>query len=79
MPEFTEEQRRIIRRIDRALNDAARAGLSLRVFDGAVLLMRSESLALPSYDGTSRAIKEWMEDYTEEVGKKIHADGGAGI
>lgn len=78
MPDFTQEQRRIIAKIDRALKDADRAGLSMRVFDGAVLMLASDSLQDPRY-GEFGEMADWMAECTQRVGGDINADGGAGV
>lgn len=78
MPDFTTEQARIIARIDRALKDAARAGLALRVFDGAVLMLDAEALNEPGYDSFGPEMSHWIDEHTERIGGDINADGGAG-
>lgn len=78
MPEFTQEQRRIIARLDRAFKDAARAGLALRVFDSSVLMLRVEALDDPRYDQFGSAAKLWAEEHTEQIAIGLNADGGAG-
>ncbi len=77
MADFTQEQRRIISRIDRALKGAHRDGLSMRVFDGAVLMLSSESLEDPRY-GEFGEMAEWVDECTQRVGSELNADGGAG-
>lgn len=78
MPDFTPEQARIAARIDRALKDANRAGLAMRVFDGAVLLCRAEALDDPRYGEFGSLMSEWEAERTQRVGGLIDADGGAG-
>ncbi|EMN3634450.1 hypothetical protein R3Q56_006715 [Pseudomonas aeruginosa] len=78
MTDFTPEQARIVARIDRALKDAERAGLVMRVFDGAVLLCRVEALDDPRYGEFGPPMTEWESERTERVGGRIDADGGAG-
>lgn len=77
MPDFTQEQRRIIARIDRALKDAARAGLAMRVFDGAVLMLRDDALNDHRY-GEFGEMAEWLDECTHRIGGGLNADGGAG-
>jgi len=78
MSDFTPEQARIVARIDRALKDAYRAGLVMRVFDGAVLLCRAEALDDTRYGEFGSPMTEWEAERTERVGGLIDADGGAG-
>lgn len=78
MPRFTEEQQRIVKRLDRAFKDAARAGLSLRVFDGAVLMLRTEALSDPRYGEFCSDYAGWLEDCTQHIAHGLDADGGAG-
>ncbi|MNE31417.1 hypothetical protein D3C80_1249840 [compost metagenome] len=78
MPHFTADQQRIVKRLDRAFKDAAKAGLALRVFDGAVLLVRTEDLGDPRYGQFGSEAGEWMEDCTQRIAVGLDADGGAG-
>lgn len=78
MPTFTDEQRRIIRRLDRAFKDAAKAGLALRVFDGAVLMLREEALSDPRYGEFGADYEGWQDDFTQQIAVDLNADGGAG-
>lgn len=63
-------------RVARALDEAHRCGLFLRVFDGTVFLLDAKQLDVyrrgPRYD-------DWIDVAQEaEVLTKIGADGGAG-
>lgn len=78
MSDFTEEQKRIVKRLDRALKDAAKAGLALRVFDGSVLMLREEALHDPRYGEFGGEASRWIEDCTTTIAIGLNADGGAG-
>lgn len=78
MPNFTEEQQRIIKRLDRALKDAAKAGLALRVFDGSVMMMNEEALTDQRYGEFGDDYAAWCDDCTQRIGIGLDADGGAG-
>lgn len=78
MPHFTEEQMRIVKRLDRALKDAAKAGMALRVFDGSVLIMNEEALTDPRYGEFGDDYAGWVEDCTQRIAIGLDADGGAG-
>lgn len=73
MPNFSPEQAEIIRAIDRVLCNAARAGLILRVYEGAVFVMKAEAVEDPRYGllGPTRAT--WKDDYVEQVGFGLDA------
>ncbi|MCE1119101.1 hypothetical protein [Pseudomonas sp. NMI795_08] len=78
MADFTDEQRRIISRLDRAFKDAAKAGLALRVFDGAVLMLPKDALSDPRYGEFGIEGAAWIEDCTQRIAIGLNADGGAG-
>jgi len=78
MPHLTEEQKRIVKRLDRAFKDARKAGLALRVFDGSVLVMDEEALSDPRYGEFGDDYAGWLEDCTERIAIGLNADGGAG-
>lgn len=79
MYEFIPEQARIVARLDRAMKDAARAGLAMRVFDGHVLMMRLEALRDPRYGEFGLKGAEWIAECTRQIGHSLEADGGAGV
>jgi|GEM_PF-6095929 len=78
MPHFTEEQMRIVKRLDRALKDAAKAGMALRVFDGSVLIMNEEALTDPRYGEFGDDYAGWIDDCTQRIAIGLDADGGSG-
>lgn len=73
MPKFTTNQSEIIQAIDRALDDAARAGLVMRVHEGAVFMMKAEAVEDPRYGLLGPARKNWEDDYVEQVGFGLDA------
>lgn len=78
MSDITTVQARIAARIDRSLKDAARAGLAMRVFDGAVLLCSAEAVKDSRYGEFGQPMHEWMVEHTQRVGLQLDADGGVG-
>jgi len=78
MPTFTDEQQRIVNRLDRAFKDAKKAGLALRVYDGAVLMLCEDALNDPRYGEFGSLGGEWIEECTTRIALGLNADGGAG-
>ena len=78
MSEFTPEQLRVIKRLDRALKDANKLDLAVRVFDGSVLMCTNGALTDPRYGEFGPDGSSWMKDRTVQIGGEINADGGAG-
>lgn len=73
---ITDEQRRLAKRVDRALNAAGKAGLSIRCF-GRLLLVTDEHLNDPRYC-YEYDMDSWMNEAIA-VGLNIPSDGGAGV
>lgn len=73
MPDFTSEQATVIAILDRALSEAARVGLALRVHEGAVFMMKTEALEDPRYGLLGPTLTTWEDDYVEQVGFGLDA------
>jgi len=73
MSDLTPDQAEIIEAIDRALNDAARAGLVMRVHEGAVFMMKAEALDDPRYGLLGPTRTNWEDDYVAQVGFGLDA------
>ncbi|MHD0644162.1 hypothetical protein ACYPKM_00830 [Pseudomonas aeruginosa] len=78
MPDFSPEQLKVIARADKALKDAHKLGLCMRVFDGAVLMLKVDAFRDPRYGSFGSDMDEWTEEHTMKIGGRLDADGGAG-
>lgn len=67
MSDFTPAQAEIVQAIDRALCDAARAGLVLRVYEGAVFVMKAEAIEDPRYGLLGPTRTTWEDELEIEI------------
>ncbi len=71
-------QKKVVQELDKVLLDLGKAGLALRVYDGAILVTDERNLRDPRYGEGGTVGYEWVQDCTTLVGKGVNADGGAG-
>lgn len=75
---LSKSQVAAVKAVRSALGKAKRAGLVLRVYDGAVLLATRKHLEDSRYQNGCEDMTDWMDECSD-VTNGIHADGGAGV